>query len=88
MDIEERIKVAIRRILSGHGAMRIPAEETDPDLVLADCLREIRRLRNTPEGYVLIPAEAVKQCACGCGRYCCTHCGTELGGFAARPEVP
>jgi hypothetical protein len=45
MTIEERIDAAISRITSGHGGMRIPAEETDPDLVLADCkvaLTEVR----------------------------------------------
>ncbi|PPU60822.1 hypothetical protein XcodCFBP4690_17225 [Xanthomonas codiaei] len=36
-----RIEAAIRRITSGHGCMRIPAEETDPDLVLADVLQII-----------------------------------------------
>lgn len=44
-NIEDRIRAAISRITSGHGCMRIPAEETDPDLVLADCLAEIKRLR-------------------------------------------
>lgn len=39
MDIEERIKAAITRITSGQCSMRVPAEETDPDLVLDDCLR-------------------------------------------------
>ena len=48
----------------------------------------VRTALKPPEGYVLVPSDSVKQCACGCGRYCCTHCGTELGGFAARPEVP
>lgn len=54
-DIEERIKAAILRITSGQCSMRVPAEETDPDLVLADCLTEIRRLRFAivpHEGYV------------------------------------
>jgi hypothetical protein len=40
-----------------------------------------------PEGFVLVPVDSVKQCACGCHRYCCVHCGTELGGLSARPEV-
>lgn len=40
-----------------------------------------------PEGDVLVPVDSVKQCACGCHRHCCVHCGTELGGLAARPEV-
>lgn len=42
---------------------------------------------SVPDGFVLVPVESVKRCACGCERYCCTHCGTELGGLAARPEV-
>lgn len=42
-----------------------------------------------PEGYVLVLVDSVKSCACGCGRYCCTHCGTELGCYKpASPEVP
>lgn len=48
----------------------------------------LRMALTPPEGYVLVPVESVKRCACGCERYCCTHCGTELGGLAARPEVP
>lgn len=35
----ERIDAAIQRITSGCGNMRIPADITDPDLVLADCKR-------------------------------------------------
>jgi hypothetical protein len=34
-----RIDAAIQRIVNGQGCMRIPAELTDPDLVLADCKR-------------------------------------------------
>lgn len=45
-DIEERIKLAIIRITSGKCHMRVPAEDTDPDLVLDECLREICRLKN------------------------------------------
>lgn len=45
IDIEQRITAAIERITSGNAPMRVPADETDPDLVLADCLAEIRRLR-------------------------------------------
>lgn len=33
-----RVDAAITRIANGHGAMRIPAEPTDPDLVLAEVL--------------------------------------------------
>lgn len=44
-----------------------------------------------PEGYVLVPIDSVRQCGCGCHRYCCGSCGTELGGHSyepTRPEVP
>lgn len=34
-----RIDAAIRRITAGDASMRVPAENTDPDLVLADCRR-------------------------------------------------
>lgn len=34
-----RIDSAIERITHGEGTMRVPAENTDPDLVLADCKR-------------------------------------------------
>lgn len=40
-------------------------------------------------GFVLVPVDSVKKCACGCYRYCCVHCGTELGGVDSdRPEAP
>ena len=41
MTLHERIDAAIKRITSGHGAMRIPAEDTDPDLVLMECRAHI-----------------------------------------------
>lgn len=47
--IEERIAAATKRITDGHGAMRIPADKTDPDLVLGECaallayVRELER---------------------------------------------
>lgn len=43
-DLIERINAAICRIANGDGTMRVPAEDTDPDLVLADCEKEIKRL--------------------------------------------
>jgi hypothetical protein len=46
-------------------------------------LRCQRTALTPPEGYVLVPVDSVKQCACGCHRYCCVHCGTELGGTPA-----
>ncbi|MNM06950.1 hypothetical protein D3C81_169780 [compost metagenome] len=40
-----------------------------------------------PEGFVLVPADSVLPCGCGCFRVCCRSCGTELGGFGdARPQ--
>jgi chromosome segregation ATPase len=45
MILNERIDAAIERITSGQAGMRIPAEETDPDLVLADCKAELERLK-------------------------------------------
>lgn len=45
MSLIDRIEAAIKRITSGEGAMRVPAEATDPDVVLRDCQQEIERLR-------------------------------------------
>lgn len=64
MDIEDRIKAAIERITSGQGSMRVPAEETDPDLVLADCLTEIKRLRARED-----------VCQCAVPEPACADCG-------------
>lgn len=44
--LDDRIAAAIDRIVSGHGCMRIPADPTDPDVVLVDCHEEIKRLRS------------------------------------------
>lgn len=44
MPLVERIGAAIERIAHGQAAMRVPVEATDPDVVLADCQREIERL--------------------------------------------
>ena len=40
-ELMPRIGAAIKRVTSGHGAMRIPAHKEDPDLVLADCALSI-----------------------------------------------
>lgn len=37
----ERITAAMERITAGHSPMRIPADMTDPDIVLSDCLARI-----------------------------------------------
>lgn len=64
MEIEDRIKAAILRITSGQASMRVPAEETDPDLVLADCLTEIKRLRAQESA-----------CSCAVPDSMCMSCG-------------
>lgn len=47
MKLSQRIDAAITRITNGRAAMRIPADETDPDIVLVDAKSEIERLRKT-----------------------------------------
>lgn len=47
--LTERINAAIDRITSGHALMRVPVDQTDPDVVLADCLnvvQEVETLRS------------------------------------------
>lgn len=44
MELIERIDAALKRLTDGHAPMRIPASQTDVDLVLADAKREIARL--------------------------------------------
>lgn len=96
MDIEERIEAAIERITCGFAPMRVPADGTDPDLVLADCLTEIRRLRaaagpQIPEGYVLVPVEPTKAMVRAYlevdGRFESARADWAAM-LAARPEVP
>jgi DNA-directed RNA polymerase subunit RPC12/RpoP len=41
-----RIDSAIKRITSGAGPMRIPADDTDPDIVLYDCKAALAALRS------------------------------------------
>jgi DNA-directed RNA polymerase subunit RPC12/RpoP len=41
-----RIDSAIKRITSGSGPMRIPADDTDPDIVLYDCKAALAALRS------------------------------------------
>lgn len=44
MTLQERIVKAFERITSGAGTMRVPVDETDPDVVLADCAEELTNL--------------------------------------------
>lgn len=41
LTINQRIDEALRRITDGHGLMRVPVEATDPDIVLADCVKAL-----------------------------------------------
>lgn len=43
-DLLERIESAMQRIKDGQAPMRIPIDRTDPDVVLAHCSMEIKRL--------------------------------------------
>ena len=57
----------------------------------AETINAIIAALTPPDGFVLVPVDSVSQCGCGCHRYCCRHCGTELGGHSyepTRPEVP
>lgn len=45
MTLDERIEAAIDRITDGRAPMRIPADPTDADLVLAACREELTSLR-------------------------------------------
>lgn len=44
MTLTERIDQAIDRIIAGHSPQRIPADLTDPDIVLTDCKARIAEL--------------------------------------------
>lgn len=41
-ELLERIDAAMKRITSGHAPMRIPADQTDPDVVLVDCAEALK----------------------------------------------
>lgn len=43
-ELRSRIGAAITRIVNGEGAMRVPADPTDPDVVLSDCRDAITAL--------------------------------------------
>lgn len=47
--LRERIQAAIKRITSGQGLMRVPVGETDPDIVLAECLNSLSELERYRE---------------------------------------
>lgn len=41
MPLAKRIDAAILRVAQGSGQMRVPAEATDPDMVLSDCMKAL-----------------------------------------------
>lgn len=43
-ELRSRINTAIRRIIRGEGAMRLPVDPADPDVVLVDCRWAIDKL--------------------------------------------
>ena len=72
-ELKKRIIAAIKRVTSGSAPMRIPVDNTDPDIVLADCydfleaqearLREweVKEKCNNPH----IPIPSLKCLRCG-----------------------
>lgn len=57
--LEERVRAALERVQSGNASMRIPADPTDPDLVLADVLK-VLELARSPAA----PEQPASTCAC------------------------
>lgn len=66
MTLDERITAAISRITSGMGSMRIPADETDPDLVLAACRERIAELEAAIDAAVAQAGEELADDALFC----------------------
>lgn len=66
MTLNDRIEAALKRITEGRAPMRIPADETDPDLVLAAAQKRIEELEAQVARHaeqLRRVAEAVKSCA-------------------------
>lgn len=90
--IEQRARELLAAESEGYakwGILNLPMEQLLPDLRSA--LRAIIAALTPPQGFALVPVESVRQCECGCHRYSCRSCGTELGGHSyepTRPEVP
>lgn len=64
-DLEKRIESAMELYCNNKGAMHVPPRDTDIDVVLSDCLKEINELKQklaryeNPD-YVLVPREPTK----------------------------
>jgi hypothetical protein len=61
-DLFLRIEAAISRILRGESAMRAPADNTDPDLVLTECRDVLASLQRQIDS--LRPDAAAQECEC------------------------
>jgi hypothetical protein len=61
--LDERIEEAIRRITGGLAPMRIPADPSDPDVVLVDCRTEIRRAHGELAAAKIRAEQAERQAA-------------------------
>lgn len=44
MNLEQKIEHALQRVKDGYFDQSMPPDETDIDMVLIDCLKEIKRL--------------------------------------------
>lgn len=45
MNLEQKIEHVLQRVKDGYFEQSMPPEETDIDMVLIDCLKEIKQLR-------------------------------------------
>lgn len=60
MPLADRINAALERIYNGHAGMRIPAEATDHDVVLADCRERIAELEASVERLSRVKDAAIR----------------------------
>lgn len=75
--LEDRIRSAMLRIGSGNAPMRIPADPTDPDIVLGECLERIGKLSTA------LALLRELQCKGGTG-YCVYSCCPECGAWVTE----
>lgn len=60
IDLEQRIKTALNNYCGNKDAMHVPPKDTDVDVVLSDCLKELESLKAQlaqyqSDDYVLVP---------------------------------
>jgi hypothetical protein len=77
-DLFERIETAIGRVIRGDATMRAPADNTDPDLVLAECRDQLMALQRQ---LATTPGPSVERYCRDCGSprpgESCWKCGGE-----------